>query len=137
MSDSQIPDYNKSWCPKCRAHTEYKSITTNHRSIEGGSFSVVNHYCVDCHGKVGNPTQLESDAFRGTICIVGGAIGLALLFMMAPEFDESLPKEKASKIVKAILVGAICFWIYSCGSSIMLLLKWKKWAKERGWKVGS
>ena len=57
MSDSQIPDYNKPWCPKCRAHIEYKSITTNHRSIEGGSFSVVNHYCVDCHGKVGNPIE--------------------------------------------------------------------------------
>jgi len=86
---------------------------------------------------MGNPTQLESDAFRGTICIVGGAIGLALLFMMVQEFDKSFPKEKASNIAKAILIGAICFWIYSCGPFIMLLLKWKKWAKERGWKEGS
>ena len=83
---------------------------------------------------MGNPTQLESDAFRGTLVIFGGAIVLALFILIASEFDKSFPEENASNIAKAILAGAICLWIYSCGPFIMLLWKWKKWAKERGWK---
>ena len=132
MADPQTPDQNKPWCPKCQAHTEYRSNTSNHRSDSGHSYSVTTRYCVDCHGKMGNPSELKAEAFWGTICIVGGAIGLALLSMMAPEFDKSFPKEKDLNIAKAILIGAICFWLYAYGPSMMLLWKWKKWAKERG-----
>jgi hypothetical protein len=83
---------------------------------------------------MGNPSELKAEAFQGTICIVGGAIGLALLSMMVPAFDKSFPKETASNMAKTILIGAVCFWLYAYYSSMMLLRKWQKWAVERGWK---
>jgi len=128
MSDSQIPDYKKPWCPECQEHTEYEAET-----YIGDHGEVTENRCLCCDSESFVPIILKDKLKFMSLLITGGFMLMFVLMAITGNRNS----------VSFWVVISISFLSYpailwaTCWADLDVYRKWEKWAKERGWKEGS
>ena len=138
MADPQKPQYDKPWCPKCKAHSEYVEKQENEWAGGEGTRSVTVYDCVDCNKRMYVPRKynLSNEGIHVRfLCVyyLVASIGIGL-FWFGFDLKHS---DQESWLMFLMGMFALAILTVPAGVTIWFAVKyaaWVKWAKERGWE---
>jgi hypothetical protein len=130
--DPQKPDPDAFWCPECRAHGKCNRKTIEIERGQGGYRTSTTLYCAECEVEGDIPQQVRKNIrFAAMILLGGGMVFFAV--QLGIGISEGFSQDTLILTVSSLPVAAV-LWYCLQRKNIFLLMKWKKWAKERGWE---
>ena len=134
MVDPQKPDPNVFWCKKCRCHGEFVEKEQSASDSQGTSSWDIK-CCKICDAEGGEPKELKEDLIFSAK-LFGGIILFIDVIIIACIY-KGVELTNPTFILVAISASLFLFallWLAPRVGDISCYLKWKKWAKERGWE---
>ena len=134
MIDPQKPDPAVFWCKKCKCHGDFVVNKKSSSDSQGTSVWEIK-CCKICTAEGGEPKELKEELIVSAI-LIGGIILFVDALILAASYEQGANTNPTFILVVACasLFLFALLWFSPRVGDIFCYLKWKKWAKKRGWE---
>ena len=133
MNDPQKPDPTVFWCKKCQCNCDFVVKQKSASDSQGTSTWEIK-FCKICASEGGEPKELKEELIVSAILIGGIILFVDALILGASYKQGAITNTSFMFVVTcASLFLFSLLWFAPRIGDIFCYLKWKKWAKERGW----